>query len=146
MAPSDLVFHVEKLLNILFAIFSKTQDVDGSGYAFEAILLVIRFFKESEALRSQNIIEDYIAKRLQNQAESPVYPKILYQMLMFAQNLERSLKEGSPIGHVRQHFTLFKEMPTICSIIRQSFELEERKISTVRKVIEHRKDRSKTEA
>lgn len=49
-------------------------------------------------------------------------------MHSFAYDLEKSLKEGKPMGNVKQHFTLFKEMPTICSILVKSFELEERTI------------------
>lgn len=33
------------------------------------------------------------------------------------------------MGQVKQHFTLFKEMPTIMSFLRKSFELEELNIA-----------------
>ena len=65
---------------------------------------------------------------MSNYQAHPVYPKILFQMLRFAEHLEQSLESGRPVGCVRQHFTLFKELPTICSFLRKSFELEERQM------------------
>ena len=40
-----MVFHAEKLLTYLLNIFCKTESPEGSSYAFEAILYVIKFFK-----------------------------------------------------------------------------------------------------
>lgn len=45
------MFHAEKLLTILVKIFCKTQNTTGSGYAFEAILYVIKFFKQQKSTK-----------------------------------------------------------------------------------------------
>lgn len=45
------MFHAEKLLTILVNIFCKTQNTTGSSYAFEAILYVIKFFKQQKSAK-----------------------------------------------------------------------------------------------
>ena len=49
-------------------------------------------------------------------------------MLKFTESLDESLQQGNPVGQTRQHFTLFKELPTICFCLKKSLELEERQI------------------
>ena len=144
ISPQTLVFHAEKLLSILLNIFCKTQSPDGSSYAFEAILYVIKFFKSQPQLKDQRVVDDFITKRLQVSQASPVYPKLLFQMLKFVEDLEKSLAEGKPVGRVRQHFTLFKEMPTVCSFIRKSFELEERQMEARNRLAQRNNKRAKT--
>ena len=53
-------------------------------------------------------MEDFITKKMQNYQASPVYPKLLFQMLKFAGHLKQSLAQGKPVGNVREHFTLLK--------------------------------------
>jgi len=55
-------------------------------------------------------------------------------MLRFADHLEESLQNGEPMGSIKQHFTLFKELPTICSILRKSFELEETQLQALNRM------------
>ena len=55
-------------------------------------------------------------------------------MLRFTDCLHNSLTTGKPEGTVKQHFTLFRELPTICSILKRSFELEERQLLAHRKM------------
>ena len=129
IAHPTLLFHAEKLLSVLINIFQHTESPDGSSDAFEAILYVVNFFRSAQRQpKDQRVVDDFITKRMSNYQAHPVYPKILFQMLRFAEHLEQSLESGRPVGCVRQHFTLFKELPTICSFLRKSFELEERQM------------------
>lgn len=67
-------------------------------------------------------------------------------MFRFTEWLEQSLAAGQALGTVKQHFTLFKELPTICSILKRSFELEERQITVHKKMEERNRDRQRTNA
>ena len=88
-------------------------------------------------------MEDFITKKMQNYQASPVYPKLLFQMLKFAGHLKQSLAQGKPVGNVREHFTLLKQMPTICSFLKKSFELEERQIEARQKLAQRNNKREK---
>ena len=76
--PVILNFHADKILTILLNIFCKTQTAEGSSYAFEAILYVIKFFKSQKSTKDQRYVDDFITKKLQNYSSNPIYPKLLF--------------------------------------------------------------------
>ena len=65
-------------------------------------------------------------------------------MHRFAIDLEKSLETGEPFGHMREHYILFKEMPTICFFLKKSFELEEKTIEMQNRLEKNNDKRAKT--
>ena len=139
-----LVFYIEKLLTMLLEIFSQVRNADGSNQIFEAILYLIdllkakkettvegkgRDSKSKEANKQANrhayIIDEFIHKKFRNSQTSHVYVKILYQMIQFADKLEESIETGKLCSPVKEHFALFKHLPTMMSILFRSYEQEE---------------------
>ena len=45
ISEQTMVFHAEKLISTIFNVFCKAKTPDGSTYAFEAFLYLIKFFK-----------------------------------------------------------------------------------------------------
>ena len=96
-----MMFHAEKLLTILVNIFCKTETPAGSSYAFEAILFVVKFFKQQKSPKDRKVVDDLITKHLDlHPQERPIYPKLLYQLIMFTEHLQKSLKAGKPMGQI----------------------------------------------
>ena len=123
-----LVFYVEKLLTMLLEIFSKVQTVQSSNDIFEAILYVINLFKskkegkDKEGAKYAYIINEYIKKTFKNNQANHVYVKILFQMMQFADKLEESIDTGQMCPPLKEHFTIFKHMPTVMAILFRSYE------------------------
>ena len=123
-----LVFYVEKLLTMLLEIFSKVQTVQSSNDIFEAILYVINLFKskkegkDKEGAKYAYIINEYIKKTFKNNQANHVYVKILFQMMQFTDKLEESIDTGQMCPPLKEHFTIFKHMPTVMAILFRSYE------------------------
>ena len=45
ISEQTMVFHAEKLISTILNVFCKAKTPDGSTYAFEALLYLIKFFK-----------------------------------------------------------------------------------------------------
>lgn len=116
----------------------------GSNQIFEAILYLIDLLKSKKETRSESkgrdpkskeankqanqhayIIDEFIRKKFRNSQTSHVYVKILYQMIQFADQLQESIETGKLCPPVKEHFALFKHLPTVMSILFRSYEQEE---------------------
>ena len=106
------------------------KDVNGSNDIFEAILYVINLFKSKkddsnkEGAKFAYIINEYIKKTFKNNSNNHAYVKILFQMMQFADKLEQSIESGQMCKPLREHFPLFKHLPTMMAILFRSYEQE----------------------
>ena len=71
------------------------------------------------------ILNDFVQKKFKNSHNQQVYVKMLYQMHVFANQLEVSFETGYMAPNLKEYFTLFKHMPILLQIICKSFSQEE---------------------
>ena len=112
LSHSALIFNAEKLLTILLNIFAKVSDKEGSRSIFLAILYLVHFFKEVTP-KHVYILNDFVSKKFKNSHNQQVYVKMLYQMHVFANQLEVSFETGFMAPNLKEYFTLFKHMPIL---------------------------------